>query len=225
MGALAASNPTVAPLLDLLGSKWLVDAEELVLNVVAAITNLLFFDTPDNLLFVPDTKQLLCRLFRPLLLENYNPEALVESARALGNLSRHSDARQQLLQLRVDEVLVILLDHSNRDLVYYLCGVLVNLAADPACAPRLASLKVTVKLAELLHDAPEDVELALCVCKVLANLSLDASVEWVPAELVSLQRTCTAQLESGQEDAQYAQLLRHLASEPPRGKSKVKAAV
>ena len=28
-----------------------------------------------NLLFTPENKQLLCGLFRPLLLENYNPEA------------------------------------------------------------------------------------------------------------------------------------------------------
>ena len=57
-----------------------------------------------NLLFTPENKQLLCGLFRPLLLENYNPEALVEATRALGNITRHADARGILVQLRVDEV-------------------------------------------------------------------------------------------------------------------------
>ena len=45
-------------------------------------------------------------------------------------------------------MLVILLEHSNRDLVFFLCGVLVNLAADPVCAQRLAQLKVVAKLVE-----------------------------------------------------------------------------
>ena len=39
-----ATSSIVSPLLDLLGSKSLTDAEELVLNVVAAITNLCFYD-------------------------------------------------------------------------------------------------------------------------------------------------------------------------------------
>jgi hypothetical protein len=32
----------------------------------------------------------------------------------------------------VDEVLCLLLDHSNRDVVHSVCGVLMNLTADPA---------------------------------------------------------------------------------------------
>ena len=70
-------------------------------------------------------RQLLCRLFRPLLLESYNIEALIESARALGNLSRHADARQcscsvdvnatnseqRTVRRFVPEELVVLLEH------------------------------------------------------------------------------------------------------------------
>lgn len=218
-----AAAAIVSPLLDLLGSKTIAEAEELVLNVVAAITNLCFYDLPENLLFSAENKQLLCRLFRPLLLENYNPEALVEAARALGNITRHEDARHILLQLRVDEVLVILLEHSNRDLVFFLCGVLVNLAADPVCAQRLAQLKVVGKLVELLEDAADDPELLLCASKVLANLTLDAGVAWVPADLAALQRTAgaLAARPAGSEDAetqsQLGELLRHLAHARPRG--------
>jgi hypothetical protein len=157
----AATSAIVSPLLDLLGSKTLASHEELVLNVVAAVTNLLFFDLPANILFHDENKELLCRLLRPLLLENYNPEALVETARALGNLSRHADARLFMSRLRIDEVLVILLEHTNRDLVYYLSGVLVNLAADAECNRRLVQLKVVPKLCELLEDASDDAELLL----------------------------------------------------------------
>jgi hypothetical protein len=218
-----ASAPVVSPLLDLLGSKTIAEAEELVLNVVAAITNLCFYDLPENLLFSAENKQLLCRLFRPLLLENYNPEALVEAARALGNITRHEDARRVLLQLRVDEVLVILLEHSNRDLVFFLCGVLVNLAADSVCAQRLAQLKVVAKLVELLEDAADDPELLLCASKVLANLTLDAGVAWVPADLAALQRTAGALAarpvasEDAETQTQLGELLRHLAHARPRG--------
>lgn len=36
----------------------------------------------------------------------YQVEALVETARALGNLSRHADARRCMANLRLDEILV-----------------------------------------------------------------------------------------------------------------------
>merc|ERR1719199_1546645 len=124
----------------MLGCKRIEESEELVLNVVAAGTNLLFYDSPSILLFTEDNKKLLCRLFRPLLLESYNVEALIETARALGNLSRHADARACMSEIRLDEILVILLDHDDRDLVFYVCGALVNLAADPQCNKRLMSV-------------------------------------------------------------------------------------
>lgn len=178
---LAASSAAVNPLLDMLGAKRIGESEELVLNVVAGITNLLFYDVPSNLLFQEENKKLLCRLFRPLLLESYNTEALVETARALGNLSRHDEeTRACIANLRLDEIMVILLDHDNRDLVFYVCGALVNLAADPDCTVRLmGACSVVRKLTQLLNDAPdEDPELQLVAVKVLTNVSLDPSVEW-----------------------------------------------
>eukprot|EP00971_Amphidinium_carterae_P147255 2918081-Amphidinium_carterae.1 len=45
-----------------------------------------------------------------------------------------------MASLRLDEILVILIDHDDRDLVFYVCGALVNLAADPSCTERLASV-------------------------------------------------------------------------------------
>merc|ERR1719265_204352 len=116
----------------------MTDSEELVLNATAAVTNLIFYDTSTNLLLTHENKELLCRLLRPLLLESYNVEALVEAARALGNLSRHQDARQWITELRIDEILSILLAHYDRNLVFYACGALVNLAADPSYNRRLS---------------------------------------------------------------------------------------
>lgn len=214
---LASSSAVVDPLLDMLGSKRIGDSEELVLNVVAAITNLLFYDVPSNLLFQDDNKKLLCRLFRPLLLESYNVEALVETARALGNLSRHSDARRSMSELRLDEILVILLDHDDRDLVFYVCGALVNLAADSECTTRLTSVCPLIpKLRKLLGDAPaDDIELQLVAVKVLTNLSLDPSVEWSPQEIsatATMLENLVATSESGEAiDNPEGQQMRDLA--------------
>jgi len=200
VGATLASSSAVAdPLLDMLGAKRVAESEELVLNVVAAVTNLLFYDVPSNLLFQVDNKKLLCRLFRPLLLESYNTDALVETARALGNLSRHTDARQTVKSLRLDEILVILLDHDHRDLVFYVCGALVNLAADPDCTSRLTTVcAMPQKLGQLLGDVLlEDVGLQLVAVKVLTNLSLDPNVSWLSQDVVSI-REALQELVSGQ---------------------------
>mmetsp|Transcript_104392 Transcript_104392/g.225237 ORF Transcript_104392/g.225237 Transcript_104392/m.225237 type:complete len:884 (-) Transcript_104392:18-2669(-) len=210
---LAASSAAVDPLLDMLGAKRIGDSEELVLNVVAAVTNLLFYDVPSNLLFQPDNKQLLCRLFRPLLLESYNVEALIETARALGNLSRHPDARQCMATLRIDEILVILLDHDDRDLVFYVCGALVNLGADPDCTARLVdACPVVSKLGKLLGDAAQDPALQLVAVKVLTNLSLDPGLGWSPADVEAVRRNLEQIIADDQggepsEEPEQAQLL------------------
>merc|ERR1719305_1705007 len=119
----------------------MTESEELVLNTMAATTNLLFYgeQANGNLLYSEENRELLCRLLRPLLLESYNIEALIEAARALGNLSRHQDARQWIAELRIDEILAILMAHNDRDLVFYACGALVNVAADASQVLRLCS--------------------------------------------------------------------------------------
>jgi hypothetical protein len=189
---LASSSAVVDPLLDMLGAKRISESEELVLNVVSAVTNLLFYDVPSNIFMQEDNKQLLCRLFRPLLLESYNEEALQETARALGNLSRHADARRCIAELRLDEILVILLNHHERDLVYYVCGALVNLATDPECITRLMTVcPVVEKLGKLLVDAEEveDAALQLVAVKVLTNLSIHPSVQWSAEDIEYLRNS------------------------------------
>eukprot|EP00443_Scrippsiella_acuminata_P001385 CAMPEP_0115301700 /NCGR_PEP_ID=MMETSP0270-20121206/69996_1 /TAXON_ID=71861 /ORGANISM="Scrippsiella trochoidea, Strain CCMP3099" /LENGTH=902 /DNA_ID=CAMNT_0002719591 /DNA_START=1 /DNA_END=2709 /DNA_ORIENTATION=+ len=176
VGTLVASEASVVdPLLGMLGCKRMPESEELVLSATAAATNLLFYDSPTNLLFTAENKHLLCRLLRPMLLESYNVEALVEAARALGNLSRHRDARQWIGELRIDEALSILLAHGDRDLVFYTCGALVNLAADPQTGGRLCrECGLRAKIANLLSDTPaDDPELLLVGVKVLSNLRLE----------------------------------------------------
>jgi hypothetical protein len=183
----AAVSDCVDPLLDILGCKRMSENEELVLNATAAATNLLFYGEPTNLLFSTENKELLCRLLRPLLLESYNVEALVEAARAVGNLSRHQDARQWIAELRIDEILAIFMAQDDRDLVFYACGALVNIVADAIHGGRLCSqVGLRLKLAAVLRDAPsDDVELQLVAVKVLSNLWLsgNSEVPWASGEL------------------------------------------
>eukprot|EP00928_Gymnodinium_smaydae_P012508 TRINITY_DN14531_c0_g5_i1.p1 TRINITY_DN14531_c0_g5~~TRINITY_DN14531_c0_g5_i1.p1 ORF type:complete len:868 (-),score=193.45 TRINITY_DN14531_c0_g5_i1:100-2646(-) len=220
---IASCSAAIDPLLEMLGSKSISDSEELVLNVVAAVTNLLFYDVPSNLLFQEENKTLLCRLFRPLLLESYNVEALIETARALGNLSRHVEARRCMAQIRVDEILAILLDHDDRDLVFYVCGALVNLAADPESVTRLTTVcPVLQKLGKLLVDAPaDDIQLQLVAVKVLTNLSLDPGATW-PASSSEDVRGALQQMiasegapENAEEKQQLVELAQHLLGRLP----------
>jgi len=236
---LASSSAVADPLLDMLGAKRIDESEELVLNTAAAVTNLLFYDVPSNLLFQEENKALLCRLFRPLLLESYNVEALIETARALGNLSRHQDSRLCMTGLRIDEALVILLDHDDRDLVFYVCGALVNVAADPQCTDRLIRCNPIVsKLAKLLKESPrDDLTLQLVAVKVLTNLSLDSSIRWVSpdAELIrnslddiilNLEDEYSDQESPGTSDKQQLTgLCQQLSSRLPPNTSTLKADV
>lgn len=196
---LSASANAVDLLLDVLGCKRMAESEELVLNAMAATTNLLFYDEPRNLLFSTDNKELLCRLFRPLLLESYNVEALIEAARAVGNLSRHPDARQWMVELRIDEILAIFMAHNDRDLVFYACGALVNVAADIDQGTRLCcQVGLRLKLATVIRDAPpEDAELQLVAVQVLSNLQLSGNSEavWAEGELAAV-RSSLAQVET-----------------------------
>jgi len=227
--ATSSSSAVVDPLLDMLGAKRITESEELVLNVVAAVTNLSYYDVPSNLLFQEDNKQLLCRLFRPLLLESYNDEALIETARALGNLSRHEGVGQCMAGLRLDEILVILLDHEERSLVYFVCGILVNLAgAHPECTARLVgACPLIQKLGKLLCDmsAEDDVQMQDVAVKVLMNLAMDPGVAWPPADAEVVRDALEQIVAEGsrptEDDAEERQSLldlsaRLLAKLPPR---------
>jgi hypothetical protein len=72
------------------------EVEELVLNVVAALTNLVFYEAAADELGLPNQlAKLWLRLPRHLtpLLLSANLEAVVEAARAFGNLSRVPEVR------------------------------------------------------------------------------------------------------------------------------------
>jgi len=105
--------------------------------------------------------------------------------------------------------------------VYYVCGVLVNLASDPECSMRLtAESPVGQKLGELLRDA-DDTALRLVAVKVLTNLSL-VDIQWSESDLQCLRNglePLTAAVEEHAEDAadrlQLAELAQKLLERLP----------
>merc|ERR1719218_235752 len=104
-----------------------------------------------------------------------------------------------MAELRIDEILVILLNHHDRDLVFYVCGALVNLAADPECVTRLVG-PVAQKLGKLLNDAPDsDPALQLVAVKVLTNLCMHPSIEWPAEDAESLHAALSQMIVSAEQ--------------------------
>ena len=90
-----------------------------------------------------------------------NEEAVLEAARAFGNLSRDSGTRAIMHTTRVDEAMVLLLDHKKRDVVAAVAGVLVNLSVDKKCAGTIVDTDGIATLIDTIERAGlDDAELA-----------------------------------------------------------------
>merc|ERR1712226_1338706 len=100
-------------------------------------------------------------------------DVVIETARVFGNFSQEPQIRQLLRRTRADEVLVayLLLDDSNREVVFTVCGVLMNLMGDPDCREMMRTIDGVRALIEVLADAgTSDWQLAGMICKTLWNL-------------------------------------------------------
>lgn len=157
VGARLCVTPGIERLVDLLEVVDVADHEELVLNVVSAVTNLTYYsraivdgggavqpltaaadDTTgpigtalegEAVDLISANQLRIVRHLVPLLLHDHE-EAVVEAARAFGNFSRDAEVRRLMLDMRAVDALVILLDHSNRELVFTAVGVLMNVVMD-----------------------------------------------------------------------------------------------
>ena len=91
----------------------------------------------------------------------------------LSNLSRH----RQLSETEFSNeegflsMLVIVLDHTIRDLVFYSVGIIINMSMHADARPALLKLPVVDKLIDVLKDANlEDMDLARVAAKAIHNL-------------------------------------------------------
>ncbi len=119
-----------------------MEHEEMLLNVVAALTNLTFYTCQYLSISQQqsngDTRQVQ-RLERSLVtlsshlsnsLFHENSEIVLETCRVLGNLTRRSVVIQSLIKTRMDEaLLLLLLQHVQPDVVSSVAGVIVNFSS------------------------------------------------------------------------------------------------
>jgi len=175
VGPSIACHPGMKLLISILDRRFISSSEELVLNTISAVTNLSFYEHEDNVV-MKDREALLHRI-KPLLLHP-NDEAVVESVRALGNLSREQEARDKICELHMDEVLLMLLDHQNSEVLYSVCGVLTNIAADCKHKSVLGAMDGVQRMIRVIaRSATTDVPLAIIACRALFNYCLDAPDE------------------------------------------------
>jgi hypothetical protein len=116
-----------------------------------------------------------------------NDEVVLETTRALGNLTRSHDVTRFLVNSRADEALLLLLDHRNSEIVSAATGALVNISADPMwrqCYISPESYQQIEKpnpfdacLGVLRRSALKDLRLSALLCQVIYNLLLDEDAD------------------------------------------------
>jgi hypothetical protein len=68
--------------------------------------------------------------------------------------------------------LVIILDHTLRDLVFYAVGILINMTINTESRDKCSKLEILPKLVDILRDSNiEDMELAKVSAKALHNMT------------------------------------------------------
>ncbi|XP_016391471.1 armadillo repeat-containing protein 2-like isoform X2 [Sinocyclocheilus rhinocerous] len=173
--ALAANTLCVQLLLEVLECRCVQESEELVVNAVATINNLSFYQGMSSVVRAQHTH--ISQLLLKLLLSS-SMDAVLEATCVFGNLSQIKDVRHFIMQHKVEQYVVTLLDSKTPDVCFSACGVLINLSADPDNRAMLRAEGTVQKLIDCLCDfGPQDWHLATVVCQTLWNCSLDGELQ------------------------------------------------
>ncbi|GMF18065.1 unnamed protein product [Phytophthora lilii] len=199
VGARLNSCKGLTPLLGILEASQRMEDEELMLNAVSCVTNVSYYSNAPSktakggapstdYCFIESNRVAITQLLSRILLDR-NEEAVVEAARAFGNLSRFKDVLTYMEEVKVLDCLVVLLDHSNREVVYTVCGVLMNAALDDNMRRALLAVRPTVNddtidvrmlLVGIVECAgADDLEMTLIASKALYNLLLCKNIACV----------------------------------------------
>ena len=103
--------------------------EELILNTVACMSNLLYFDYPDATFITPHIRIIAFTKISSILVNSFNEEIISQALRTLSNLTRHESICKTLSSLHILDILLMLLDHSNWDIVYFTLGCFINISS------------------------------------------------------------------------------------------------
>uniref|UniRef100_A0A3Q1IBS8 Uncharacterized protein n=1 Tax=Anabas testudineus TaxID=64144 RepID=A0A3Q1IBS8_ANATE len=162
---LAANTTCVELLMETLGEH---KSEELLVNVAATINNLSFYQEDSSA--IRHSQLTIATLMLKLVLSS-SMDAILEATRVYGNLSQSKDVRDVIMQNRVYQFVVTLLDSKNTEMCFSACGVLTNLALDPSNRVSLSLEGASAKLVDCLRDfGPGDWQLAGQVCQALWNI-------------------------------------------------------
>ena len=105
----------------------------------------------------------------------------MEAVRVLSNLSRHASlCAEFVLDRQFVEALVVILDHTLRELVFYTIGIIINVTMHEQTRLKMILQQPILipKLVDVLRDANiEDMDLSKVSAKALHNLALCAKQE------------------------------------------------
>ncbi|XP_069830910.1 armadillo repeat-containing protein 2 [Dendropsophus ebraccatus] len=164
---LAADQNCVLLLMQILGYKSIDECEELVINTLAAFSNLSYYQNDSSV--ITSRRIEISNLLLPLMLST-NMEGMLEATRVYGNLSQYQDVQDFILKQNVYKFIVTLLDSGQQDVCFSACGVLINLATDTNRKTLLKKEGAMEKLVECLQDfGCLDWHLAGLVCKAFWN--------------------------------------------------------
>ncbi|XP_077145702.1 armadillo repeat-containing protein 2 [Ranitomeya variabilis] len=171
---LAADQHCVLRLMHILEYKSVEECEELVINTLAAFSNLSYYQNDSSV--IAKRRIEISTLLLQLMLCN-NMEGILEVTRVYGNLSQYQDVQDFILEQNVYKFIVALLDSGKQDVCFSACGVLVNLANDNNKKALLKGEGAIDKLVECLRDfGCSDWQLAGLVCKAFWNFMDDAGL-------------------------------------------------
>ena len=150
-------------------------SEEFILNAISCITNVLFYDLPQNELLTNEIRTDIFNSIKLYILATQNEEIQIETVRVLSNLSRHSALCDEFVDDKTFlEALTVVLDNTLRDLVYYSVGIIINVTLHPKSRLNIleSTSNVVPKLIDVLKDSNiEDIDLSKVVSKALHNLT------------------------------------------------------
>lgn len=161
--------------------KKIAKSEEFILNAVSCSTNLLFYDTSSNEseLFNNALRLRIFNATKMYILETSNEELQIEAVRVLSNLSRHVALCEHFVSDKsFVEALIVILDHTLRELVFYTIGIIINITMHEGPRQKIVTLQPSMlaKLIDVLKDANiEDMDLSKVSAKALHNLAVKNS--------------------------------------------------
>eukprot|EP01010_Urceolus_cornutus_P001118 NODE_1635_length_815_cov_253.938642_g1273_i0.p1 GENE.NODE_1635_length_815_cov_253.938642_g1273_i0~~NODE_1635_length_815_cov_253.938642_g1273_i0.p1 ORF type:complete len:246 (-),score=70.95 NODE_1635_length_815_cov_253.938642_g1273_i0:21-758(-) len=153
------------------------------MNTISCITNLAYYEQDSNYIVQHSLERVVPSI--ALLMLHDHPDIVHQSVQAFGNFSRSAEVRTWMIEKRIDEAIVLLMDHPDIGVVTAVCGVLMNFSADLDHRQLFHQFDALSKLYERLEEFTTavttanamvchteiEVELIRRILKVLCNLS------------------------------------------------------